>query len=197
MFDLGWSELMLIGVVALIVVGPKDLPNMFRAVGQFTGKARGMAREFSRAMESAADQAGVNEINKTLRAATNPRAFAADKLKSAVTPRPVTPKPVAAATPKSSATDAAAEGDTGPAPGPAPAPASASTLTQATPRPEFKPGGATEALAAQRVALREKLEAESQARAIARREAEALALAAADKVPPAAPAPNTAPDPAP
>ena len=57
MFDLGWTELLLIGIVALIVVGPKDLPMLFRKVGQFVGKAKGMAREFSRAMDQAADDA--------------------------------------------------------------------------------------------------------------------------------------------
>ena len=40
MFGMGWSEMVLIGIVALIVVGPKDLPNLFRTLGQFTGKAR-------------------------------------------------------------------------------------------------------------------------------------------------------------
>ena len=55
MFGMGWSEMVLIGIVALIVIGPKDLPKMFRALGEFTGKARGMAREFSRAMEAAAE----------------------------------------------------------------------------------------------------------------------------------------------
>ena len=50
MFDLGLTELLLIGIVALIVVGPKDLPMLFRKVGQFVGKARGMAREFTRAL---------------------------------------------------------------------------------------------------------------------------------------------------
>ena len=58
MFDLGLTELLLIGIVALIVVGPKDLPMLFRKVGQFVGKARRMAREFTRAMDDAADDAG-------------------------------------------------------------------------------------------------------------------------------------------
>lgn len=72
MFDLGWTELLLIGVVALIVVGPKDLPILFRRVGEFVGKAKGMAREFSRAMDQAADDAGVKDVSTTLRSATNP-----------------------------------------------------------------------------------------------------------------------------
>ncbi len=86
MFDLGWAELLIIGIVALIVVGPKDLPVMFRRVGQFVGKAKGMAREFSTAMNDAADESGVREatsgINKTLKAATNPLGTAMDEVKS-------------------------------------------------------------------------------------------------------------------
>ncbi|MFC6687360.1 Sec-independent protein translocase protein TatB [Jhaorihella thermophila] len=83
MFDLGWSELLLIAIVALIVVGPKDLPVLFRNIGRWVGKARGMAREFSRAMNEAADQAGVNEVQKTLKAATNPVGSALDGVKDA------------------------------------------------------------------------------------------------------------------
>lgn len=83
MFDLGWSELLLIAIVALIVVGPKDLPVLFRNVGRWVGKARGMAREFSRAMNEAADQAGVSEVQKTLKAATNPVGSALDGVKDA------------------------------------------------------------------------------------------------------------------
>ncbi|EEX10601.1 twin-arginine translocation protein, TatB subunit [Ruegeria lacuscaerulensis ITI-1157] len=83
MFDLGWTELLVIGIVALIVVGPKDLPVLFRNVGRFIGKARGMAREFSSAMNEAADQAGVNDIKRGLDAATNPVGSAMDGVKQA------------------------------------------------------------------------------------------------------------------
>lgn len=83
MFDLGWTELLVIGVVALIVVGPKDLPKMFRTLGRFTGKLRGMAREFSRAMEDAADEAGVKDVAKDLKKATNPRQMGLDALDEA------------------------------------------------------------------------------------------------------------------
>jgi sec-independent protein translocase protein TatB len=87
MLDLGWSELLVIGIVALIVIGPKDLPVVFRTVGQYVGKAKGMAREFSRAMNDAADDSGVRnlagDINKTLKTATNPVGAAMDGVKSA------------------------------------------------------------------------------------------------------------------
>ncbi len=83
MFGLGWSEMVLLSIVALIVIGPKDLPNMFRALGQFTGKAKGMAREFSRAMEAAADESGVKDISKTVQAAANPQKFGLDKVREA------------------------------------------------------------------------------------------------------------------
>ncbi len=87
MFDLGWTELLVIGIVALIVVGPKDLPILFRRVGQFVGKAKGMAREFSSAMNDAADESGMREmsssLNKSLRAASNPLGTAMDGVKSA------------------------------------------------------------------------------------------------------------------
>ena len=83
MFGLGMSEMVLIGIVALIVIGPKYLPGMFRTLGQFTGKARGMAREFSRAMEAAADESGIKDVSKTIRAASDPKKFGADALKDA------------------------------------------------------------------------------------------------------------------
>ena len=80
MFDLGLTELLLIGIVALIIVGPKDLPVLFRRVGEFVGRMKGMAREFTSAMNSAADEAGVKDVAKTVRAATNPIQTSLDKV---------------------------------------------------------------------------------------------------------------------
>jgi sec-independent protein translocase protein TatB len=67
MLDIGWTELLLIGIVALIVVGPKDLPHLFHALGRITARARSMAREFSSAMEDAAKGSGLDEAAGSLR----------------------------------------------------------------------------------------------------------------------------------
>ena len=81
--DIGWSELLLIGIVALIVIGPEDLPDMFRQLGRFTAKIRAMGREFSRAMEQAAKDSGVNDVAKDLKAATSAKSMGLDKVKEA------------------------------------------------------------------------------------------------------------------
>lgn len=62
MFDIGWSELLVLGCIALIVVGPKDLPGMLRNLGRYAAKARSMAREFQRSMEDAAREADLGEL---------------------------------------------------------------------------------------------------------------------------------------
>ncbi len=66
MFDLGWAELLLVAVVALIVVGPKDLPGALRTVTGLVRQARGMAREFQRGIEEIARDSGVQEIKREL-----------------------------------------------------------------------------------------------------------------------------------
>jgi len=83
--SIGWMELLVIGIVALIVVGPKELPMMFRKVGQFTGRIRAMAKDFQRAMDEAADESGMTELSRDLRKATsyasNPRKAGMSALK--------------------------------------------------------------------------------------------------------------------
>ena len=83
MFDLSWGELLVIGVVALIILGPKDLVGLFRTLGRMTGKVRRMAREFQRAMEDAADEAGVKETADSLKGMTSPSKMGLDKLNEA------------------------------------------------------------------------------------------------------------------
>lgn len=69
MFDIGWTEMLVVGSLALIVVGPKDLPKMLRTFGQYVGKARGMAREFQRSMDDAAREADISDMKEMREAA--------------------------------------------------------------------------------------------------------------------------------
>ena len=65
MFDLGWSELVVIAVVALIAIGPKELPGVLRMVGQWMGKARKMAGEFQGQFQEAMREAEMADLKKT------------------------------------------------------------------------------------------------------------------------------------
>jgi len=65
MFDIGWSELVVIGVVALVVIGPKELPGVLRMVGQWMGKARKMAGEFQGQFNEAMREAEMADLKKT------------------------------------------------------------------------------------------------------------------------------------
>ncbi|MGO3931048.1 Sec-independent protein translocase protein TatB [Rhodopseudomonas pseudopalustris] len=74
MFDISWTELMVIGVVALIAIGPKELPGVLRTVGQWAGKARRMAGEFQGQFREAMREAEMAELKKSF-----------DEVKSATT----------------------------------------------------------------------------------------------------------------
>jgi sec-independent protein translocase protein TatB len=65
MFDIGWSELVVIAVVALIAIGPKELPGVLRMVGQWMGKARRMAAEFQGQFQEAMREAEMADLKKS------------------------------------------------------------------------------------------------------------------------------------
>lgn len=64
MGDIGYSELLLIAIVAIVVVGPKELPNLLRNIGKWTGKARAMARHFRSGFDTMIREAEIEEMNK-------------------------------------------------------------------------------------------------------------------------------------
>ena len=64
MFDISWSEFLLIGIVALIVIGPKELPAVMRTLGQWTRKVRGMASEFQNQFQEAMREAEMADLKK-------------------------------------------------------------------------------------------------------------------------------------
>ena len=64
MFDIGWSELVVIAVVALIAIGPKELPAVLRTVGQYMGKIRRMASEFQGQFQEAMREAEMADLKK-------------------------------------------------------------------------------------------------------------------------------------
>jgi sec-independent protein translocase protein TatB len=66
MFDIGWSEFVVIGVVALIAIGPKELPGVLRTVGQYMGKVRRMASEFQSQFQEAMREAEMADIKKSV-----------------------------------------------------------------------------------------------------------------------------------
>lgn len=65
MFDIGWGEMVVIGVVALVAIGPKELPGVLRMVGQWVGKARRMAGEFQSQFNEAMREAEMSDLKKS------------------------------------------------------------------------------------------------------------------------------------
>ncbi|WP_445505091.1 Sec-independent protein translocase protein TatB [Microvirga sp. G4-2] len=107
MLDMSWGEVMVIGAVALIVIGPKDLPRALRTVGQVTGKLRRMAAEFQGQFNEAMREAELDEVKKQLQGVNdsfsdlngntfNPIQTIRDELKGAVEkPVEAAPEPAA------------------------------------------------------------------------------------------------------
>ena len=64
MFDIGWQELFIVGVLALLVVGPRDLPRTLRTVMGYVRKAKGLAREFQNGIDEVAKEVELDDIRK-------------------------------------------------------------------------------------------------------------------------------------
>ena len=66
MFDISWTEFLLIGIVALVVIGPKELPGVMRTIGQYTRKIRGMAADFQNQFQEAMREAEMADLKKSV-----------------------------------------------------------------------------------------------------------------------------------
>ena len=145
MFDIGWSEMAVILLVALIVIGPKDLPRVARTVGQWMGKGRAMAREFQRALDEMAreaeldkvkseiEKAGRTDIGKTIEKSIDPTG----ELSKAFDPRTGTTSASGGAKRANGDQPAAAQTE--------PALAASPAVTPASPPPAGNGGGVAEA----------------------------------------------------
>ncbi|PCI46045.1 MAG: twin-arginine translocase subunit TatB [Alphaproteobacteria bacterium] len=71
MFDIGMIEMFVIVVLAVIVVGPKDLPRLVRSIGRFVSKIRAMGQEFQSSIKQMADEVELEEVTRKLNEAVN------------------------------------------------------------------------------------------------------------------------------
>lgn len=71
MFDIGWQELFIVGLVTIIVVGPKELPRVLRTVTLWIRKIRGMARDFQDGLEELAREADLDDMKRELEVSTD------------------------------------------------------------------------------------------------------------------------------
>jgi sec-independent protein translocase protein TatB len=125
MFEIAWSELMLVAIVAILVVGPKELPGLLRTLGRMLGKLRVTANEFRRQFDEAVREAGAEDLQREFNAlrSNNPITQIRDTLEDAARdPLALTPPP----------STIAADDDLGPPPPLPPKPAASAIQGDAT-----------------------------------------------------------------
>jgi sec-independent protein translocase protein TatB len=76
MIDLSWSHILIVLVVALVVVGPKDLPRLMHMLGRWMAKARAMADQFKKSFDEMSRQAELDELRREIEALRNERPLA-------------------------------------------------------------------------------------------------------------------------
>ena len=115
MLDFSWSHILIVLIVALVVVGPKDLPRLMRLIGQWTNKARAMAGQFRKTFDDMARESELDELRKEIGnlRAERPLAGLESDLHQSIVPdgmksRPAGPDASQAASPQAAAPQAAA-----------------------------------------------------------------------------------------
>jgi sec-independent protein translocase protein TatB len=115
MFDISWSELLVIAVVAIVVIGPKDLPRVLRSLGRWTGQVKRMARDFQNQFNEALREAELDSVKKDLEEVAKIDPMAEVRTEMAKTNAEImtelnkpAPEPAASAASPGSATPAAA-----------------------------------------------------------------------------------------
>jgi sec-independent protein translocase protein TatB len=147
MFDIGWAEMLLIGAVALLVIGPKELPGALKTFAYWMRQARSMAREFQSGVDDMIRQAELDDARKAIEDAR--RGFTKDiekavdptgEMKQALSDTPIrTPTPSAPVSPPKPAASSAASAASPPAAAaPAELPAESEPVGSATPSPAQK-----------------------------------------------------------
>jgi sec-independent protein translocase protein TatB len=117
MLDIGWTELMLIAVVAIVVIGPRELPDALRTLGRMLNKVRRMAGEFQGQFNQALREANLEDVKKdfdeirqsasVLKGGLNPVGLAAREIAGAAAAASLPPTPAASPAPPVSTVDAA------------------------------------------------------------------------------------------
>ena len=143
MFDIGWSELVVIAVVALIAIGPKELPGVLRAVGQYMGKIRRMASEFQGQFQEAMREAEMADLKKSVDEMTDVAKGFTDFDPLASVKKEVdsfTADPLGSSTPSAASASPEAAAPTAPAPvspdAAVPPPSAETTIAPEAPQPK-------------------------------------------------------------
>lgn len=162
MFDIAWTEMLVIAIVMIVVVGPKELPGMLRSIGKTTAKLRAMAGDFRKQFDEALKEAELDDLKKIaedakslnpmgdIKKAMNPLESAGRDVRAGLEaafnpPKAEPPKPKAAVAAESAAPAVAAAATPVPA---AAAPAKPQAVKSAAAKPATKPAAAKPALAA-------------------------------------------------
>ncbi len=156
MLDIGWAELAVVGVIVLIVVGPKELPRVLRSAGQWAGKARKIAREFQNSLDDMIRESELDTVKKDVEKATN---FDVKKdIENAIDPKGDVKRALEAPAADAGEAPAADADETGPTAMPSASPTPSAKVAPAPPDATPAEDAATEEVAEPEVAVSDEVE---------------------------------------